>query len=70
MQPAHRKFGVEKKYPNREVLQIIRVKRVDGTEWLKSRGKIVGLPLAWLYVQKAQAIDRDRCGISHQNRKC
>jgi hypothetical protein len=48
MQPAHRKFGVEKKYPNREVLQIIRIKRVDGTEWLKNRGKIVGLPLAWL----------------------
>jgi hypothetical protein len=23
MQLAHRKFGVEKKYPNREVLQII-----------------------------------------------
>jgi hypothetical protein len=41
MQSAHRKFGVEKKYPNREVLQIIRIKRVDGTEWLKSRGKIV-----------------------------
>jgi hypothetical protein len=25
------------------VLQIYRIKRVDGTEWLKSRGKIVGL---------------------------
>lgn len=43
---AHRKFGVEKKYPIREVLQIIRIKRVDGTEWLKSRGRIVGLDKA------------------------
>jgi hypothetical protein len=36
MQPAHRKFGVEKKYPNREVLQIIRIKRVDGTNGSKA----------------------------------
>jgi hypothetical protein len=28
------------------VLQIIRIKRVDGTEWLKSRGSIVGLDKA------------------------
>jgi hypothetical protein len=40
---AHRKFGEDRKYPIREVLQIIRIKRVDGTEWLKSRGRIIGL---------------------------
>jgi hypothetical protein len=38
-----RKPGENKKYPVREVFQIIRIKRVDGTEWLKSRGRIVGL---------------------------
>jgi hypothetical protein len=43
---AHRKFGVERKYPIREVLQIYRIKRVDGTEWLKSRGRIVALDKA------------------------
>jgi hypothetical protein len=43
---AHRKFSIEKKYPIREVLQIVRIKRVDGTEWLKSRGRIVGLDKA------------------------
>jgi len=43
---AHRKFGVERKYLIREVLQIIRIKRVDGTECLKSRGRIVGLDKA------------------------
>jgi hypothetical protein len=32
-----------KTYPIREVNQIIRIKRLDGTEWLKSRGRIVGL---------------------------
>jgi hypothetical protein len=42
----YRKFGVERKYPIREVLQIIRIKRVDGTEWLKSRGRIIGLDKA------------------------
>jgi hypothetical protein len=43
---AHRKFSIEKKYPILEVLQIIRIKRVDSTEWLKSRGRIVGLDKA------------------------
>jgi len=42
----YRKFGEGKKYPTREVLQIIRIKRLDSTEWLKSRGKIVGLDKA------------------------
>jgi hypothetical protein len=28
-------------YPLREVYQIYRLKRLDGTEWLKSRGRIV-----------------------------
>jgi hypothetical protein len=32
-----------KTYPFRHVNQIIRIKRLDGTEWLKSRGSIVGL---------------------------
>lgn len=41
-----RKPGENKKYPLREVFQIIRIKRVDGTEWLKSRGRIVGLDKA------------------------
>ena len=44
---AHRKFSIEKKYPIREVLQIIRIKRVDGTEWLKSRSRIVALDKSW-----------------------
>jgi hypothetical protein len=42
----YRKHGENKKYPIREVFQIIRIKRADGTEWLKSRGKIVGLDKA------------------------
>jgi hypothetical protein len=41
-----RKFGENRKYPVRQVLQIIRIKRVDGTEWLKSKGRIVGLDKA------------------------
>jgi hypothetical protein len=41
-----RKPGENRKYPVREVFQIIRIKRVDGTEWLKTRGKIVGLDKA------------------------
>jgi hypothetical protein len=32
-----------KTYPIRHVNQIIRIKRVNGTEWLKTRGSIVGL---------------------------
>jgi hypothetical protein len=39
---AYRKFREDKKYPIRQVLQIFRIKRVDGTEWLKSRGSTVG----------------------------
>jgi len=39
----YRKNLKNKTYPVREVYQIIRIKRVDGTEWLKSRGRIVGL---------------------------
>jgi hypothetical protein len=39
----YRKLGEDRKYPIRQVLQIFRIKRVDGTEWLKSRGRIVGL---------------------------
>jgi hypothetical protein len=30
-------------YPIREVYQIHRIRRADGSEWLKSRGRIVGL---------------------------
>jgi hypothetical protein len=41
-----RQPGENKKYPVRQVLQIIRIKRVDGSEWLKSRGKIFGLDKA------------------------
>jgi hypothetical protein len=43
---AYRKFDPGRKYPIRQVLQIIRRKRNDGTEWLKSRGRIVGLDRA------------------------
>src|SRR5688572_10733777 len=39
----YRKLGENRKYPIRQVLQIYRIKRVDGTEWLKSRGRIIGL---------------------------
>ena len=39
----YRKLGENRKYPVRQVLQIYRIKRADGTEWLKSRGRIVGL---------------------------
>jgi hypothetical protein len=42
----YRKLGDGRKYPIQQVLQIFRLKRVDGTEWLKSRGKIVGLDKA------------------------
>jgi hypothetical protein len=42
---GYRKLG-DRKYPIRQVLQIYRIKRVDGTEWLKSRGRIVGLDKA------------------------
>jgi hypothetical protein len=43
---AYRKFREDRTYPIRQVLQIFRIKRVDGTEWLKSRGRIVGLDKA------------------------
>jgi hypothetical protein len=42
----YRKLGEDRKYPVRQVLQIYRIKRADGTEWLKSRGRIVGLDKA------------------------
>jgi hypothetical protein len=42
----YRKLGESRKYPVRQVLQIIRIKRADGTEWLKSRGGLVGLDKA------------------------
>jgi hypothetical protein len=42
----YRMLGENKRYPLREVFQIIRIKRADGTEWLKSRGKTVGLDKA------------------------
>jgi len=41
--PRYRKFSNGRKYPVREVLQIVRVRRPDFAEWLKSRGRIVGL---------------------------
>src|SRR5215208_8258797 len=41
--PRYRKFSNGRKYPVREVLQIIRARRPDFSEWLKSRGRIVGL---------------------------
>jgi hypothetical protein len=40
------KLGQNRKYPVRQVLQIYRIKRADGTEWLKSRGRLVGLDKA------------------------
>jgi hypothetical protein len=43
---AYRKFDENKKYPIRQVLQIVRIKRVDGTEWLTSKGRLVGLDRA------------------------
>ena len=43
---GYRKLGDDRKYPIRQVLQIYRIKRVDGTEWLKSRGRIIGLDKA------------------------
>lgn len=42
----YRKLGKNRKYPVRQVLQIYRIKRADGTEWLKSRGRLVGLDKA------------------------
>ena len=42
---GYRKLG-DRKYPIRQVLQIYRIKRADGTEWLKSRGGLVGLDKA------------------------
>ena len=42
----YRKLGENRKYPVRQVLQIIRIKRAEGTEWLKSRGRLVGLDKA------------------------
>ena len=39
----YRQNRQDKQYPIREVNQIIRIKRMDGTEWLKSKGRIVGL---------------------------
>jgi hypothetical protein len=43
---GYRKLGRNRKYPVRQVLQIYRIKRADGTEWLKSRGRLVGLDKA------------------------
>jgi hypothetical protein len=43
---GYRKLGDDRKYPVRQVLQIYRIKRADGTEWLKSRGRLVGLDKA------------------------
>ena len=39
----YRKNLQNKTYPIREVYQIIRIKRLDGIEWLKSRDRIIGL---------------------------
>jgi hypothetical protein len=39
----YRKNLQSKTYPVREVYQIYKIKRVNGSEWLKSRGRIVGL---------------------------
>jgi hypothetical protein len=43
---AYRKFDENRKYPIRQVLQITRIKRVDGSEWLTSKGRLVGLDRA------------------------
>jgi hypothetical protein len=43
---GYRKLGDDRKYPIRQVLQIYRIKRADGTEWLKSRGRTIGLDKA------------------------
>ena len=40
---SNRKFANGKKYPIKEVFQIVRVRRPDASEWLKSRGRILGL---------------------------
>ena len=49
----YRKFPIDdgRIYPTRQVLQIIRVKRIDGSEWLKSRGRLIGLDKAGDEVQ-------------------
>lgn len=39
----YRKNREDKPYPIRQVFQIIRIKRLDGTEWLKSRRRLVAL---------------------------
>jgi hypothetical protein len=39
----YRQNKESKIYPIRQVYQTIRIRRMDGTEWLKSRGRIVGL---------------------------
>ena len=40
---GYRKLEEGREYPVRQVLQIYRIKRADGTEWIKSRGRLVGL---------------------------
>jgi hypothetical protein len=39
----YRQNKENKPYPIKEVYQIVRIGRMDGTQWLKSRGRIVGL---------------------------
>jgi hypothetical protein len=43
---SYRKHGNNSTYPIRQINQIVRVRRLDGTEWLKTRGRIVGLDKA------------------------
>jgi hypothetical protein len=43
---SYRKHGNDKKYPTRQVNQIVHIRRADGSEWLKSRGLIVALDKA------------------------
>jgi hypothetical protein len=43
---SYRKHGNNITYPLRQINQIVRIRRLDGTEWLKTRGRIVGLDKA------------------------
>jgi hypothetical protein len=52
---SYRRHGSDKKYPTRQVNQIIHVRRLDGSEWLKSRGRIVGLDKAGNEVENSFA---------------
>jgi hypothetical protein len=60
----YRKLGENRKYPVRQLLQIYRIKRADGTEWLKSRGRLVGLDKAGNEVEQSIRLLILRCSTN------